>query len=115
MTTSILIRCECGCGNLASPGKRFICGHNISANPSYGAIHRYLRTHNPKTGICDECGLEKRTEFALIKGRQYSRNREDYRELCKKCHNNYDGIAPGGLAWKMGRVRRGARGFEGIS
>jgi hypothetical protein len=27
---------------------------------------------------------------ALIHGRVYSRQREDYRELCRLCHNRYD-------------------------
>jgi len=65
----------------------------------YGAIHAYLRKHFPKTGICDECGeAASPTEYALIKGREYSRNREDYRELCKLCHNRYDEV--GGSRWR---------------
>jgi len=59
----------------------------------YSAIHLYLRRHFPKRGICDECGRTRRTDYALIRGRKYSRNREDYRELCRQCHNAYDEIA----------------------
>lgn len=67
--------------------------------PGYGALHTYLRKHYPKSGICDECGQPAdRTEYALIKGRQYTRNREDYRELCKLCHNRYD--ETGGSRWR---------------
>jgi hypothetical protein len=59
---------------------------------SYGAIHLYLRNHFPKSGVCDECGRTVRTDYALIKGRAYSRNREDYRELCRRCHVLYDDL-----------------------
>jgi hypothetical protein len=65
----------------------------------YRATHTYLCKHFPKSGICDECGKPAaRTEYALIKGREYSRNREDYRELCKLCHNRYD--ETGGSRWR---------------
>lgn len=57
---------------------------------SYIAIHIHLLTHHPKTGICEECGQPGKTEHALIHGREYSRNREDYRELCAPCHGEYD-------------------------
>ncbi|MBO0813636.1 MAG: hypothetical protein J2P30_00555 [Actinobacteria bacterium] len=58
---------------------------------SYSGLHRYLRKTYPKTGICEECGKHaSRTDYALIKGRAYSRNREDYRELCHACHMRGD-------------------------
>lgn len=58
---------------------------------SYRAIHGYLCAHYPKSGICDECSRStSRTEYALIHGREYTRNREDYRELCRPCHMRYD-------------------------
>jgi hypothetical protein len=54
------------------------------------AFHKYLGRHHPKTGICDQCGAAAKTDYALIHGREYSRNRNDYRELCRKCHAGYD-------------------------
>lgn len=57
---------------------------------AYKAIHLYLNAHFPKAGACDECGAQGRTHYALIHGREYSRNREDYRELCSPCHGQYD-------------------------
>lgn len=58
---------------------------------SYRALHGWLCQHYPKTGICEECGEKKaKTHYALIHGRAYSRNREDYRELCVGCHMRYD-------------------------
>lgn len=112
--------CECGCGQPAPIAKRredgylkgepkkFILGHSSRNGlaaafkgdaAGYTAIHTYLRKHFPKSGVCDECGdTSRRTEYALIKGREYSRNREDYRELCKLCHNRYD--ETGGSRWR---------------
>lgn len=107
--------CECGCGQPVrnrfrkgharrgvtvtaatraklSEGQRGSKGNNWQGdNVGYSGLHKYLRTHYPKTGICDECGKHApRTDYALIKGRTYSRNREDYRELCHACHMRYD-------------------------
>jgi len=104
--------CECGCGGEAPVSKRndkrfgyvkgqpvrFIRGHSLKASQpwwrgddaSYRAKHTYLSKHYPKSGICEECGETKPTDYALIKGRQYSRDREDYRELCRGCHVIYD-------------------------
>ena len=115
--------CECGCGgpiplakvNSAPDGlvrgqqtpARFLRGHHLRVtrppwwrgdDASYGAIHTYLRKHFPKSGVCEECGKAGETDYALIKGRSYSRNREDYRELCRQCHVNYDEI--GGSRWR---------------
>ena len=76
---------------------RYVQGHNPASgiwqgdDVSYRAAHQYLLDHYPKTGICEDCGQpDGRTEHALIHGREYSRNREDYRELCHRCHMRYD-------------------------
>lgn len=74
-------------------------------NASYRAIHSYLSRHFPKTGICEECGAMKRTSYALIHGREYSRDRDDYREMCHKCHMGYD-MAGIPLASRDGQVAK---------
>lgn len=58
----------------------------------YVTIHKYLARHNTKRGVCSHCdsGRAKRTEWALRKGRTYSRNIDDYIELCSSCHKFYD-------------------------
>lgn len=63
----------------------------------YQAIHLWLRRWNPKTGICDHCGENvgprghTGTHFAFkFHGEPYTRNREDYIELCPRCHNRMD-------------------------
>lgn len=97
--------CECGCGEPVTVAygkpKRFRKGHHLRHGGApwykgdkvgYRALHTHLNKYYPKTGICDECGKATRTDYALIEGREYSREREDYRELCRKCHVDYDGI-----------------------
>jgi len=88
-------------------GARFLRGHHLRVErppwwkgdqAGYRSLHTYLNRWFPKTGTCDECGQGKRTEYALIHDRRYSRNREDYRELCKLCHNKYDHVADRGPA-----------------
>lgn len=63
----------------------------------YTAIHKWLSAHFTKTGFCDNCGKNTnidpkkkfrkrpRTQWANISG-QYLRDRNDYQELCLKCH-----------------------------
>jgi hypothetical protein len=57
---------------------------------SYSALHHYLIKHFPKVGVCENCGQQSDTQYALLKGRSYSRSREDYWELCPTCHMRYD-------------------------
>jgi hypothetical protein len=113
--------CECGCGHPAPiAGRsdkrhghvkgqpvRLIRGHILKKDhppwwrgdsAGYRALHTFLCAHFPKSGTCDECGTPKLTDYALVKGRTYSRNREDYRELCRRCHVLYDGT--GGSRWR---------------
>jgi hypothetical protein len=115
--------CGCGCGepiplaNCTRPkdgifkgqqsSARFLRGHHLRAqgapwfkgdDAGYNALHTYLRKYFPKAGRCEECGRAAPTDYALIKGREYSRDRNDYRELCRRCHVSYDEI--GGSRWR---------------
>ena len=56
----------------------------------YTRVHQHLRSHHKKTGVCDFCKEEKRTQNAKKHDREYTRNIEDYHELCYSCHNRYD-------------------------
>jgi hypothetical protein len=111
--------CECGCGQPAPVSaksrpdrglkrgdqQRYILGHSSACQPgprpddprfkgdeaSYFVKHLWLNQHYPKTGICVGCGPSPRTEYALIHGREYTRNLDDYQEMCHRCHMEYDG------------------------
>lgn len=88
-------------------------GSWLGGAAGYGALHTWVRKHNPKTGTCDECRRPTRTEYAIIHGRPYSRNREDYRELCRPCHMKYDLT---GRAMPPASIRRGsANGFAKLT
>jgi hypothetical protein len=58
---------------------------------SYSAIHKWLSRHCEKEGVCEECGREGRTEWAFLRWpKPVTRLREDYRELCRRCHQDFD-------------------------
>lgn len=58
---------------------------------SAGSLHEWLIVNYPKTGVCESCGAEGPTDHAFDHrlGR-YTRNREDYSELCRSCHTAWD-------------------------
>ena len=97
--TTVITRNDSSRGDVKGQSRKFLRGHHLRVTPppwfkgeeaSYRAIHTYLSKHFPKSGICEECGEAKPTDYALIKGREYSRDRTDYRELCRRCHVFYD-------------------------
>jgi hypothetical protein len=65
-------------------------GKNIKKTNNYRTLHARLCSRFPKKGVCERCQLVKKTYYAKIKGHEYTDNREDYYELCQKCHMNYD-------------------------
>jgi hypothetical protein len=101
--------CECGCGREVQAGRRFVHGHNrrgVSLSPETrakvtgrpqsddagaGAIHHWLKKHYPKAGRCESCGREGRTDYAFSRHPEpHTRERDDYRELCRSCHFKAD-------------------------
>jgi len=73
----------------------------LKPNAKKQSVHKWLRIHFPKTGICETCGEERGargargTHFAFLHHPDpYTRNREDYRELCPRCHLILDGRLP---------------------
>jgi len=59
-------------------------------NVGYGALHIWLRAHKPKTGVCENCGQARYTEYSMPHD-GITRNLDDYEELCKPCHMRKDG------------------------
>lgn len=62
-------------------------------NVTYGAVHQWMRREFGKASKCEFCKTETsyRYEWANKTG-LYKRDRSDWIELCKSCHNTYDGI-----------------------
>lgn len=61
------------------------------SNLTYTGFHNWVNRKFPRIGVCEHCLEKKKTEYAKIHGRKYSRSRRDYLELCSKCHRKYDG------------------------
>ena len=61
-------------------------------NMQRAASHKWLRAHFPLRGVCSDCGAEKRTHRAYrLHPKPYTKNPDDYIELCPKCHAKFDG------------------------
>jgi hypothetical protein len=60
----------------------------------YFRIHGWLSFHHGKAKKCENenCASvnPKRFEWALLKGKDYERNRNNYIQLCPSCHRKYD-------------------------
>jgi hypothetical protein len=70
---------------------------------SSAAAHSFLSNHFPRKGVCEECGRRAKTDYSFQRHPEpYTRNREDYRELCRSCHVLLDielGVRP---KWQPG-------------
>jgi hypothetical protein len=68
-------------------------------NVGYCALHFWNRRHFGKANKCENPDCKyvnpKRYEWALIKGKPYSRDRNNFIMFCKSCHVKYDGIGKG--------------------
>lgn len=87
--------CSRGCYH-GHMGQRF-SGENSPSwkgeNICYSGKHRHIRNAYGKADRCENPDCEKisaQFEWALKHGHDYTRNPEDYFQLCKKCHRNYD-------------------------
>ena len=95
--------CEPGCGcrkhrRTASTRARISAALRGERNPAWkgdgarhSAVHTWLNRHWRKAGRCEECGQERRTDWAFTRHPEpHTRRREDYRELCRSCHQRED-------------------------
>lgn len=59
----------------------------------YDALHSRIRRKYGNAPLCTLCDNRNnyRLEWALIKGREYTFNINDYIPLCASCHRKYDG------------------------
>lgn len=68
---------------------------NSISSHEYENIHMWLRRKYGLANKCEgkNCKKEsKRIEWALINGKEYGRDRDNFMMLCVKCHRLYDGI-----------------------
>lgn len=55
----------------------------------YTNTHKWVNKVKPRTGICELCGLKRKTEYSNV-DHKYRRVIKDYMELCKKCHKKWE-------------------------
>jgi ribosomal protein L40E len=55
----------------------------------YSGLHHWVARHKRRTGVCQKCGAEGRTDFANI-SREYRRDADDFVEVCRRCHYAMD-------------------------
>ena len=56
----------------------------------YNTIHVWNLRHWKKTGICEHCKEQKKTDWSSKSGNYIKGDKRDWQELCKKCHYKYD-------------------------
>jgi hypothetical protein len=109
--------CECGCGQqtklaprthtpsgwVKGQPLRFVRYHHLRQFQQEGAehprwlgdeigyhnLHQWVSQHKTKTGKCSTCSHRGYTEWANISG-VYLRDLDDYVEMCKLCHAEFD-------------------------
>jgi len=55
----------------------------------YSALHKWIRARKPQPEFCEFC--KEKNAFHLAKiTKYYTRNINDYRYLCVKCHRKWD-------------------------
>jgi len=63
--------------------------NNLKKNPSYFGVHSYIRRYKPKPEGCEICGSKSKLELSS-KTHEYKRDVDEYRYLCRSCHELYD-------------------------
>ncbi len=57
----------------------------------YNSLHAWVRNNYGNATYCSFCGKDGRKyEWALKKGCKYEKKIENFMQLCKHCHKNYD-------------------------
>lgn len=82
--------CSRDCSN-KSTAKRGKESHNYKDKVGYYAVHDWLYLNFGKATKCEQCGSERCVQWAKRKGFDYLRIRENFWQLCARCHMYYDG------------------------
>ncbi len=76
--------------------KTFIQNRKGTGNPhwkgeevKYSSLHCWVRDNFTKNKCCEVCGKIGNTDWSH-KTHIYTRNREEWQELCRSCHQKYD-------------------------
>lgn len=100
-------------GKHLSPSTQFKKGENKGDKNTnwkgnsvkYVALHTWVRRNFTKQPGCEMCGsIDDKNYNWANKSNKYTRNRDDWLFLCKKCHNNFDNVA--NKAWTTKRLKK---------
>jgi hypothetical protein len=59
----------------------------------YNNIHSWLKNNYGSANHCENTECERKSiyfEWALIEGKKYSYDRNNFKQLCRDCHRKYD-------------------------
>ncbi len=59
-------------------------------NVGYTQLHKWIRAHKKKSKLCEMCKEKPPFDIANISG-EYKRDIDDFRWLCRRCHQLSDG------------------------
>src|SRR5210317_742958 len=61
-------------------------------HPDYNKVHQWLRAKYGNANCCEFCNdtSSKRFEWALLKDKDYEKERSNFIMLCCSCHRKYD-------------------------
>jgi hypothetical protein len=65
-------------------------GRPLEETPLRESIHQWLNRHHPRSGVCEECGAIGHGAYASLTEHSYTRDRDDYAELCARCQRALD-------------------------
>lgn len=68
----------------------------------YFALHSWIRREFGKPTICELCSSSENVQWAS-KNQKYTRQREDWIQLCASCHKKYDVKMNRRVAWNKGK------------
>lgn len=98
------IYCSRDCSNKSTALKGEKSPHWVGDKVGYCGIHDWLKTNFGKAKQCEMCGSRKRVQWAKLVNKEYERKRENYWQLCYKCHLDYDGTSIGNRpTWNKGK------------
>lgn len=93
--------CSRNCSNKTTAKKGSENQNWVGDKVGYYGIHDWLYLHFGKANKCERCGSDKRVQWAKLKDKKYERKRENFWQLCSRCHVVYDDtIIKGG--WNKG-------------
>lgn len=67
----------------------------MNYDKNYNDSHKWLRTQYGKATHCENQKCPKTCNtfhWALIHGKPHAKNRANYKQLCVRCHFEYDGV-----------------------